>query len=409
MRRRPSFRAANRIAQTLLLVGFGMSAAAIADGTHVSTAILTGGPAFANELEASFVRAIVGLRQTGMRQAMGEIDRALERHPNFRLGYLVKGDMLMAQAGRPVAFAASAMAPDSVAPLQDEARVRLQRYLDAPRVDEIPAPVLQLAPTQQHVLVVDTARSRLYVFANDGGRPRYVTDFYVSIGKLGAEKQRAGDQKTPLGVYRVISVKDRLPDFYGPFAFPLDYPNDWDRINHRDGSGIWLHGTPSETYSRPPFATDGCVVLPNEDFQRLKKYVDVSRTPVVIAPGVEWEEPKQWEARRASFLQSFNRWKADWESRDVERYFSHYSREFRADSGVAAWKAQKRKNNAAKQWIKVGVKDMSVFAYPGTSDLMMVTFEQDYRSSNLSNRTVKRQYWAREGDAWRIVHETVIS
>src|SRR2546430_1588568 len=101
--RRASFRAANRIAQTLLLVGFGMSAAAIADGTHVGATILarglTGGPAFANELEASFVRAIVGLRQAGMKEAMGEIDHALERHPNFRLGYLVKGDMLMAQAG----------------------------------------------------------------------------------------------------------------------------------------------------------------------------------------------------------------------------------------------------------------------------------------------------------------------
>jgi hypothetical protein len=41
--------------------------------------------------------------------------------------------------------------------------------------------------------------------------------------------------------------------------------------------------------------------------------------------------------------------------------------------------------------------------------MMMVTFEQDYRSSNLSNRTLKRQFWAREGGTWRIVHEIVVS
>ena len=35
--------------------------------------------------------------------------------------------------------------------------------------------------------------------------------------------------------------------------------------------------------------------------------------------------------------------------------------------------------------------------------------EQDYRSNNLSHRTVKRQFWVREGEAWRIVHEAVLS
>ena len=406
---RASFRAGLRVAQTLLLIGFGMSAAAVADGRSAPSTVLTGGPTFANDLEGSLVRAIVELRQASMKKAMGEIDHVLERHPNFKLGYLVKGDMLMARAGRPRAFASLMDTGGDVAPLQDEARVRLQRYLDAPRVDELPAPVLQLAPSQQHVLLVDTARNRLFVYANDGGKPRYVTDFYVSIGKLGAEKQHSGDQKTPLGVYRVTAVKDRLPDFYGPFAYPLDYPNEWDRLNHRDGSGIWLHGTPSETYSRPPLATDGCVVLPNEDFRKLSSYIDVTRTPVVIAPGVQWEDPQQWERARVDFLAAFNKWKADWESRDLNRYFSNYAPDFRSEShDLAGWKAQKRKAGAGKQWIKVGVTNMSLFAYPGAREVMMVTFEQDYRSNNLSNRRLKRQFWAREDGAWRIVNEAVL-
>jgi len=399
-----------RFAPRLAFVAFCMAATAVADGSGSGGGSLRAGPAFANEIEGSLVRAIMGLREVGLKHAMGEIDKALDRNPNFRLGHLVRGDMLMARAGKPVAFASLDASAASVAHLQDEARVRLQRYLDAPRVDHLPAPVLQLAPSQAHVLLVDTSRSRLFVYANDLGRPRYVTDFYISLGKNGVEKQREGDQKTPLGVYRITSARERLPDFYGSGAYPIDYPNDWDKMHGRKGHGIWLHGTPSATYSRPPWATDGCVVLANDDLARLVKYVDVSRTPVVIGQGVEWRDSERWEAEREAFLAAFAKWKTDWESRDTERYFSHYSAAFRTESrDLAAWKSAKRRANAGKSWIKVGVDELSLFAYPGARDMMMVTFEQDYRSSNLSNRTVKRQYWVREGRGWRILHEAVVS
>jgi murein L,D-transpeptidase YafK len=398
-----------RFAQRLVLISFGMAAAALADGGGVVHVPLAG-PAFANEVEGSLVRAIVGLRESGLKQSMGEIDRVLATNPNFRLGHMIRGDLLMARAGKPMVFASSMATSADVAPLQDEARVRVQRYVDAPPVDYLPASLLQLAPSQTHALLVDTSRSRLFVYANDQGRPRYVTDFYISLGKNGVEKAREGDQKTPLGVYTILATKERLPDFYGPRAFPISYPNDWDKLNGRKGHGIWFHGTPSETYSRAPWATDGCMVLTNDDLAKLTRFVDVSRTPVVIGQGIEWREPQRWEADRAGFLADFARWRADWESLDSERYFSNYSRDFRSESrDFAGWKARKRGVNAGKSWVKVGVGNMSLFAYPGAREMMMVTFEQDYRSNNLSNRTLKRQYWVREGEHWRIVHEAVVS
>jgi murein L,D-transpeptidase YafK len=404
------FRNGIRIAQRLVLIAFGMSATAIADGSGAYNGSLMAGPAFGSEVEGALVRAIVGLREAGLKTAMGEIDKALDHSPNFRLGHLVKGDMLMARAGRPVAFASLAATPDSVAHLQDEARVRLQRYLDAPPVDYYPAPLLQLAPSQAHALLVDTSRSRLYVYANDKGRPRYLTDFYISLGKNGVEKSREGDQKTPLGVYTVISSKGKLPDFYGPGAFPLDYPNDWDKLQGRRGHGIWLHGTPSETYSRPPWATDGCLVLTNEDFAKVQKLVDVGRTPVVIGQAIDWRDANVWQAQREEMLGAVARWKTDWESLDLNRYFANYSHDFRSETrDLASWKAKKRKTSAGKSWIKVGVSDVSLFAYPGARDVMVLTFTQDYRSNNLSNRVHKRQYWTRENGQWRILHEAVIS
>ena len=102
---------------------------------------------FSNEVEGSLVRAIVSLRESGLKAAIGEIDSALERTPNFKLGHMIRGDLLMARAGKPIAFGNPEAASGSGASnLQQEARVRLQRYLDTTQpVDHLPVPVLQLA------------------------------------------------------------------------------------------------------------------------------------------------------------------------------------------------------------------------------------------------------------------------
>ena len=409
MTQQTRLRSGLRFTRIVALVSFALAAGAIADGSG-GGALPMASTVFSNEAEALLVRAIVGLREQGLKTAMAEVDRMLERNPNYKLARVLQGDLLMARAGQPVAFAAKLASVETMAPLQDEARVRIKRYTEAPPVNYLPAPLLQLSAAQSHVLLIDTSRSRLFVYANDLGRPRYVTDFYISLGKNGVDKTREGDQKTPIGVYTIVSQKEKLPDFYGPGAFPLSYPNEWDRANGRDGHGIWLHGTPSDTYARPPRATDGCIVLTNEDLARLSKYVDVSRTPVVIDTAIEWRSPEAWESDRSSFLKAFTQWKTDWESLDTTRYLSNYSAHFRSkDHDLSAWATSKRKVNSGKTWVKIGVNDVSLFAYPGTPDLMMITFEQDYRSNNMSKRTVKRQYWSREGSHWRIVHETVVA
>jgi hypothetical protein len=43
--------------------------------------------------------------------------------------------------------------------------------------------------------------------------------------------------------------------------------------------------------------------------------------------------------------------------------------------------------------------------YPTEADFVVVTFEQDYRSSNLSNTMFKRQYWQKQDGRWRILYE----
>jgi murein L,D-transpeptidase YafK len=393
------------VTRRIAVLAFAAAAVSLADGADAPP---VSRPAYSNEVESLLVRTIVSMREQGLKQAMSDVDQLIARNPNYKLGYMIKGDLLMASAGQPVAFASTSASAESVQPLQDEARVRMKRYLDAPPVSYLPTALLQLAPKQTHALLIDTSRSRIFVFANDLGRPRYVADFYISLGKNGIDKQREGDQKTPIGVYTLLPMKKGLPEFYGPGAYPLTYPNEWDQVNGRSGHGIWMHGTPAATYARPPWTTDGCVVLTNEDLARVRRYVDVARTPVVIG-SVEWRAPEQWEAERQGILGALDKWKSDWESLDTKRYLSNYSENFRTDNhDYAAWSAKKRLVNRGKTWVKVGVRDVSLFEYPGERDLMMVSFQQDYRSNNMSKVTSKRQFWAREGGQWRIVHETVV-
>jgi murein L,D-transpeptidase YafK len=340
--------------------------------------------------------------------ALKEVDALLNVSPNFRLAQLVKGDLLMSRAKPISGFGNLSNAPhDKIEDLRAEAQARLQRYQDQAPVTATPKYLWQLEPGQKHALVVDASRSTLYVFENIKGEPHYVTDFYISIGKSGADKANEGDKRTPIGVYY---IKDSLPaksltDFYGTGAFPLNYPNEWDVKHGRNGSGIWIHGTPSDTYSRPPLASSGCVVLANDDLNQLSRLLQIGKTPVVIANHMEWSDDKD-RASREALLREIDRWRNDWSNRDTEAYLKHYARNFYSDDmDYAAWASHKSKVNAGKTWIKVELNNMSVFPYPGTPNMVVVNFEQEYSSNNLVNKMKKRQYWIRQGDRWQILYE----
>ncbi len=366
-------------------------------------------PEQALSTEALLDRAFDEISRQRFDAALGHIEELLRIRPNFRLAHLIKGDLLLAKA-RPLQTMGDvprALA-GRVGDLREEAIARLRAYRQRPAEGRIPRYLLQLMPEQKYAIVVDTGRSRLYLFHNDNGVPRIVGDFYISSGKRGALKAREGDQKTPIGVYHVTSSlpRKKLTDFYGNGAFPINYPNEWDKREGRNGHGIWLHGTPPDTYSRPPRSSDGCVVLSNPDLDALAKYLQIGVTPVIISEHVVWLSADEWRAERRAFIQAMDKWRTDWESLDTNRYLSNYSRSFEADGeNLDAWSQHKRKVNGGKHWIKVGVSNVSMFRSPGKEDLMVVTFDQDYRSNNLSNVMKKRQYWLREGGSWRIVYE----
>jgi murein L,D-transpeptidase YafK len=366
--------------------------------------------------DALLYKTLSEVSNTRLDLAVNEVDKIITAYPNFRLAHLIKGDLLLARA-RPLTTVGNAPgAPrDRLEDLRQEARARLARIQNPRPVDMVPRYLVQMEPDQQYALVVDTTKSTLYVFENRGGEPRYVADYYVTIGKNGPDKAREGDKKTPLGIYHVTGVMSReklaaaygrQSELYGIGALPLSYPNEWDRRQGRDGNGIWLHGVPFDTYSRPPRASDGCVALTNEDFEVVSKYARAGITPVIITQSIDWVSPGAEKDVRAQLAQSLESWRRDWESRDTDKYLAHYAPGFSSGKlDLAHWADQKRGVNAGKAWIKLKLDKVSYFLYPGRDDLAVVTFDQDYASSNLSNQMRKRQYWIRERGTWRILYE----
>ena len=273
--------------------------------------------------------------------------------------------------------------------------------------DQKPKGLLQLSESQEHAVMVDLSQNRLYVFENVDGQARLIADFYAGIGSAGIGKEVEGDKKTPVGVYFVTSelLDDELDELYGIGAFPINYPNAFDRKQQRTGNGIWLHGVPRDTWTRAPQSSRGCVTMANRDFQRLKNKVDVRKTPVILGETIEWLAPDATntadEVRAA-----INQWAADWESIDTERYLANYSDEFTGQGmDLAQWSEHKRRVNGRKTEIDVALSDLSLLQDPAT-DIVVATFTQHYESNNFASVDRKRLYWQRQADGkWKILLE----
>lgn len=361
--------------------------------------------------ENLLIKSLLEISEGNTQQALNTVDQLIRAVPNFKLAYLVRGDLLMAQGKHLQSFGSADNNPnEAVTDLQEEARARIERFLAQKMQDKLPNLLLAPNAQQKHLIVVDTSKSRLYLYKNEGEQLKYLADYYITVGKNGVIKQSEGDKRTPIGVYFArAKLNQALPDFYGEGAYPLNYPNEWDRQNNRKGSGIWLHGTPRDTFSRPPRASDGCVVLANEDLKALAPILQAGKTPVVIVNNLEWLEAGNLNANllKQTLSSSIDTWLNDWRAQDTHKYLSHYSKNFSSNGmNYQQWAEHKQRVQASKPEVEIAVSDISMFSYPDSDKkLVVVDFIQDYSSPALKNRMQKRQYWIQEQDGWKIIYE----
>ena len=347
-------------------------------------------------------------------QALDKARQLTQDVPNFQLAQLVYGDLLLAQTA-PLQHMGNApdtlvsKAPERLEQLRVEANRRLLALQERPPVGAIPTQFIDLPATTKHAIAVNSSRSRLYLFENGPHGLQLVADHYASIGKLGPEKSTQGDQRTPIGVYYITSRLDanQLTDFYGVGALPLNYPNEYDRRMGRTGSGIWLHGVPSESYARSPQSTDGCVALANPELKSIMERVQPRTTPVVIARSLEWVEPQAQETPRRDLHNLLEGWRVARASGDVNRLMAFYSAQFASGTrDYNQWRQLMEREAGTQKGRQLQLKDLSILAWRDRSDVLVVTFGE----LNEGERTgaIKRQYWGKEGGLWKIFFEGVI-
>lgn len=355
---------------------------------------------------------LIGLSKN--REALAKADRLVEDYPHFQLAQLVHGDLLAAQV-RPiktfgdVPASMSVGASTTLTELREESIRRVNALRERPMNGAIPSQFLTLSQKSRHAIAVDASRSRLYLFENSPAGLSLVADYYISVGKAGTSKNTEGDQRTPLGVYYITSNLDprSLKDFYGSGALPINYPNILDSRRGKTGSGIWLHGTPPHQFSRPPQATDGCVVLANPDLQHIIRTVEVKTTPVVIATQLNWVAPHSNRVEGKPFEDALHAWRNAKTSGNLQQVLSHYAPDFTSNGKtLTEWTPTLKTELVQTQGRTIQLKDLSYLRWTDASDTMVVTFGEVADGTRIG--WTKRQYWIRQENQWKIFFEGVI-
>ena len=397
-----------------------------------SAGTLPAGSPFIGAFKGSPESRLIGIyRAIGQQQTDVAIDAAAAlTHdvPGFRLAQLVYADLLSARSGNMAGFGAatpaSAADPTVVAQLgelRDEANQRLHALQERPPANQVPAEFIVLPKAIHHAIAVDTTRSRLYLFENGPQGVRLVSDHYVSVGKQGVDKSVEGDQRTPLGVY---FVSDRvgqgsLGEEFGAGAMQLNYPNLFDKLHGRTGSGIYVHGVPFNTYSRPPKDSDGCVTLANDELVMLMNTVPIHDTPVIITKQIHWVGDNTSRLHRAEILDAVNRWQSVRAGDDRDALKTFYVAGAAPDTPAAPpappsqpavvmvhGKRHVLPPPAVPPKDPISFDNLSVMTWSDAKETMVVTFNE--RGTRTHRETMLRQYWERDASAWKIVAEGTV-
>jgi murein L,D-transpeptidase YafK len=343
-------------------------------------------------------------------QAEIELNALIADYPEFRLAHLMVSELMASKSGLAPGFD-NWLTPENaeLSGLIEEIRRRHahRREAAAYASGKVPDSLIKLSASQKQVIIVDSSLSRAHVFEHKDAQLTLVGDYFITVGENGVLKAAEGDGRTPIGVYFITSRLDPggLADLYGEGALPLNYPNEWDQRLGHSGYGIWLHGVPSNTYNRAPFATQGCVAFPNNDITLLYNTPDIENTPVIITQKMNWVDRSQNDRFQKLALKRMKEWRDDWASGNWKQIGRHYSPSFNDGSlNRDQWLNAQQEINPASRSFNMG--DLSIIKYPNTPGLMVITFNKTYPSGNPSKNIKIRQYWhAGTTGNWRVIYE----
>ncbi|TXH90648.1 MAG: hypothetical protein E6Q78_02370 [Rhodoferax sp.] len=368
----------------------------------------------AGQAEARLIEIYKLIGSGQNKEALERSTKLVREYPNFQLAHLVHGDLLASRV-RPIQTVGdipdvpAGTASSNLNDLRLESARRIAALREPVPAGLVPSQFLALSTASRHAIAIDASKSRLYLFENTSAGLKQIANYYITVGKAGTSKLVEGDQRTPLGVYYITSNLDpkSLKEFYGAGALPISYPNVLDSKRGKTGSGIWLHGTPPNQFSRAPQASDGCVVLANPDLLHIINTVAVRTTPVVIAPQLQWVQPQKARAEAKSFEDTLNAWRTAKSSGKTDQVLKFYTQDFSSGGkSLAQWTPTLQAEMQKFQGRTIELKNVSFLRWNDTAETMVVTFGEV--AKGLKFGLTKRQYWVRENNQWKIFFEGTI-
>jgi len=365
----------------------------------------------ADNIENLLIKSLYEISAGELNDALITLDEIIKQKPNFKLAHLIRGDIYQAYAHGISDFGSSSnFSKDKIEDLKEEAKKRIESHLHN-ATDIIDSPRVTLPQNIDNLIYVDTNKSRLYLFEIRDHTLIKIFDEYASIGKNGSGKNFEGDKKTPLGVYTLgEKITQPLSDFYGEGAFPIDYPNVYDKLLNKTGHGIWIHGTPKDTYSRAPKSSDGCIVISNENFNALESILKNKQTKVILSK-LSYDQYFNAENnidKHNNFMSYFESWISNWTLKNYSEYIAFYDANAKYNSKVfEIWSSKKKKVFENTNDIQIAIDNLTIIDYPEEEEYVKyVEFTQTYNSDLLKQTSQKKQIWRKFINEWKIISES---
>jgi murein L,D-transpeptidase YafK len=262
------------------------------------------------------------------------------------------------------------------------------------RSASVPDSIIKLGSVGSYGFVVRKADSRLDIYQQISENEIVLAKSYrTSTGQVAGDKLIEGDLKTPEGIYFMVRIREdnELMSKYGRRAFDLNYPNQFDKLEHKTGYGIWLHGTDEPERLEIPRTSEGCVVISNENIEEISEFVTLYRTPIIISEevtDVDLGEHKLISEQLSTFVQE---WLTSWAQQDYEKYVSYYDEEAFQKSRAAfrSWKQRKQSIFWNTAEANIEIADLKIFK---EKDRYTISFYQRYRSNLMDDTGIKWIY-----------------
>ncbi len=201
------------------------------------------------------------------------------------------------------------------------------------------------------------------------------------VGKIKGDKRVEGDLKTPVGVYNFTKKITKLDPFYGPLAYVTNYPNFFDRMHKKNGSGIWLHGYPMDQSEKEN--TKGCVAIENDNLLSLDKQIHYKKSLFIINERGTLTTNK---GEVSAILAFIYRWRNAWKYDRYEQYIGMYDEQFKRFDG----KDKKQFARMKKRIFEIASKkqihfsDIEITPYPNSMHhkIFKVRMDEVYDASN---------------------------